>query len=124
MERKAYVEEKMKKDICRGTGKEHQDGFRVEKAHVRDLAILAELAVQMWEGHTLQELEEDFAETMQKPDACFFLAWAGALPVGFAQCQLPKGASLRGRKARHHVVAGRGSLVEQSYRGEIRALIV
>lgn len=88
MERKAYVEEKMKKDICRGTGKEHQDGFRVEKAHVRDLAILAELAVQMWEGHTLQELEEDFAETMQKPDACFFLAWAGALPVGFAQCQL------------------------------------
>ena len=85
---KAHFEQKMGKDIYSVTGKDAWTVFRIDRAGARDAEILAELAVQMWDSHTPAELAEEFAQTIEEQDACFFLAFAGELPVGFAQCQL------------------------------------
>ncbi len=60
----------------------------VRKATNRDCRILAELAVQMWDTHTVDELEAEFTETIQDEQAGFFIKYAGNTPVGFAQCGL------------------------------------
>lgn len=78
----------MKKNIYDITEKDDRNIFRVKKARPQDAALLANLAVQMWNEHTPQELEEEFARTMSEPHACFFLAYIGDFAVGFAQCQL------------------------------------
>lgn len=53
-----------------------------------DILLLAELAVQMWDEHSIQELAEDLADIMAKEDARFFIKYEQEVPVGFAQCQL------------------------------------
>lgn len=58
------------------------------EAKTSDLKVLAELAVCMWDSQTVKELEEDFAEIMEKEDARFFLKYEQEQPIGFAQCQL------------------------------------
>ena len=50
--------------------------------------ILAEMAVQMWDRHTVDELETEFVETMDDKKSCFFIKYIKDLPVGFAQCAL------------------------------------
>ena len=60
----------------------------IRKAESKDLPILAELACQLWPDHTVEEMRTEFAETLTKPDAAFFLAYADETAVGFAQCQL------------------------------------
>ena len=55
---------------------------------IKDLAILAGLACQLWPHHTVEEMRAEYAETIAKPDAVFFLAFAQETAVGFAQCQL------------------------------------
>ena len=60
----------------------------IQKAEIKDLSILAELACQLWPDHTVEEMRTEFAETLTKPDAAFFLAYADETAVGFAQCQL------------------------------------
>ena len=59
----------------------------VRQALPADLPALAALGVQLWPGHTVAELEADFGDIMASGGA-YFLAFAGAEPVGFAQCQL------------------------------------
>ena len=49
---------------------------------------LAELACQLWSDHTVEEMQAEFADTIAKPDAAFFLAYSDETVVGFAQCQL------------------------------------
>ena len=60
----------------------------VKKSTEKDTSILAELAIQMWSNHTLEELESDFAETIKNDNAVCFIKYVGETPVGFAQCQL------------------------------------
>lgn len=60
----------------------------IRKAKVDDLQNLTDLGLQLWPDHEFEELREAFAEIIAKPDAAFFLAFAGAQAVGFAQCQL------------------------------------
>ena len=60
----------------------------IQKAEIADLAALAELACRLWPEHSVEEMIPELAETMAKPDAAFFLAYAGEFPLGFAQCQL------------------------------------
>lgn len=60
----------------------------IRKAEIKDLAILAELACQLWPDHTVEEMRTEYAGTITKPDATFFLAFAQETAVGFAQCQL------------------------------------
>ena len=60
----------------------------IRKAEIKDLHILAELACQLWPDHTVEEMHSEFADTIAKSDAAFFLAYADETAVGFAQCQL------------------------------------
>ena len=60
----------------------------IRKAEIKDLPILAESACQLWPDNTVEEMQAEFAEIIAKPDATFFLAYAGETAIGFAQCQL------------------------------------
>jgi len=60
----------------------------IRKAERTDLPVLAELACGLWPDHTAAEMRGELAETIAKPDAVFFLAYAQETAVGFAQCQL------------------------------------
>ena len=53
-----------------------------------DNGILAELAMQLWDGHSLKQLQEEFEQLTANPDAACFIKYADGQPVGFAQCQL------------------------------------
>lgn len=60
----------------------------IKMAKESDAGHLARLAIRMWQDNTLEELETDFSEIIQREDAALFLYYDGELPVGFAQCQL------------------------------------
>ena len=60
----------------------------IRKAEIKDLAILAELACQLWPHHTVEGMRAEYGQIIEKPDAAFFLAFAQETAVGFAQCQL------------------------------------
>ena len=60
----------------------------IRKAGIKDLPILSELACLLWPDHTVEEMQVEFAETIAKTDAAYFLAYAEETAVGFAQCQL------------------------------------
>ena len=60
----------------------------IRKADMGDLPIIADLALRLWPGHTMEEMQAEMAEILAKEDAAFFLAYGEDLPVGFAQCQL------------------------------------
>ena len=60
----------------------------IKSGEEKDILVLAELAVQMWESHSVGELAEDMAEIMAREDAIFFIKYEQDIPVGFAQCQL------------------------------------
>lgn len=60
----------------------------IKRAVAVDAPVLAELAVRMWDSHTLAELEADFAGLAAGGDAACFIKYAEGEPAGFAQCQL------------------------------------
>ena len=60
----------------------------IQKAEVKDIPAIAELACQLWPDNTVEEMRSEFAKIIAKPDAAFFLAYADENAVGFAQCQL------------------------------------
>lgn len=60
----------------------------IRKAISTDLETLACLAAELWPRHSVQELQEEFAPLLARPDACFFLLYHQGEPAGFAQCQL------------------------------------
>lgn len=62
----------------------------VRKAAKGDSRILAEMAVQMWDSHSVDELETEFAQTLSGEDSAFFIKLENNKPVGFAQCGLRK----------------------------------
>ena len=49
---------------------------------------IAGLAALMWDGHSVEELTDDFAALLSRDDARIFLKYENDIPVGFAQCQL------------------------------------
>ena len=86
----------------------------VQRADIKDCRILSQLAVQMWDGYTEEELENGFMEEMESGKTAFFIKYASSQPVGFAQCGL-----------RHDYVEGtetspvgylEGIFVEEEYR--------
>ncbi|MBR5537728.1 MAG: GNAT family N-acetyltransferase [Clostridia bacterium] len=60
----------------------------VRKAAKADSRILAEMAVQMWDSHTADDLEADFRESLKDERTAFFIKYTDGMPVGFAQCGL------------------------------------
>ena len=60
----------------------------IRKATNGDSRVLAEMAVQMWDSHTVDELETEFVETLNDEQSAFFIKYVNNIPVGFAQCGL------------------------------------
>ncbi len=60
----------------------------ITRAEKKDAPILAELAVEMWDGHTLADLANEFEELAEREDAACFIKYEKGEPIGFAQCQL------------------------------------
>lgn len=60
----------------------------ITQATPKDAMILARLAIQMWNGHTLSELETDFSDIISNENAVCFIKYIEDKPIGFAQCQL------------------------------------
>ena len=60
----------------------------VRKATNSESHILAEMAIQMWDSHTIDELETEFIETLNDEQSAFFIKYLNNVPVGFAQCGL------------------------------------
>lgn len=88
----------------------------IKKANVTDAALVAKLALQMWEDNTLEGLTADLEEIIANPESAVFLLYDGDAAVGFAQCQL-----------RHDYVEGtdsspvgylEGIFVEEAYRNK------
>ena len=60
----------------------------VRKAEKMDLEVLANLAVLMWDGNSVNELLDEFSKIMANGKSQFFLQYVDNMPIGFAQCQL------------------------------------
>ncbi len=60
----------------------------IKRADSKDAGALAEMAIQMWPEHDLDELTEEFRESRKNEEAACFLKYADNRPIAFAQCQL------------------------------------
>ena len=60
----------------------------IKKAKKADSAILAEMALLMWEDDDPNDLKEEFERLTEGDDSACFIQYADDTPVGFAQCQL------------------------------------
>lgn len=60
----------------------------IRKAEIHDISIIANLAVLMWNNHSVEELAKEFSEIILHKNAQFFLKYEENAPIGFAQCQL------------------------------------
>ena len=60
----------------------------ISKATNRDSRILAEMAVQMWDDNTVDDLEAEFTDLLNSNNTVFFIKYADNMPVGFSQCSL------------------------------------
>ena len=61
--------------------------MEIKEAILDEAKIIAELAIHMWNSHTIEELKLDF-EGYIKSGGAVFLAWNSNEAVGFAQCGL------------------------------------
>lgn len=59
----------------------------IERATVDDIAIVAEMAAQVWETDAAP-LVEEFKDFLADEESAVFLCREGGEAVGFAQCQL------------------------------------
>lgn len=60
----------------------------VLKADMSNLDEFAELAVLMWNEHTVQELKNKFSKIISQGGGQLFLKYCQNEPVGFAHCQI------------------------------------
>ncbi len=60
----------------------------IRVATFEDTQIVVELAIQMWESNTVEELTQEFYEYISKENGTIFLAMVDGCAVGFAQCGL------------------------------------
>lgn len=60
----------------------------IKKATINESRIWAEMAIQMWNSNTVDELQMEFAETLKDKSVVFFIKYLEDIPVGFAQCGL------------------------------------
>ena len=59
--------------------------MEIRKAKIEEAGLVAALAVQMWESHTVTDLQEEF-EAYIRDGGAVFLAWKNEEAIGFAQC--------------------------------------
>jgi len=62
--------------------------YMIKAAEIKDLSILANMAVKMWQDSSVSELEQEFKELISNDNAVVFIKYVNQKPIGFAQCQL------------------------------------
>ena len=62
----------------------------IKTATEKDIRIIAELAIQMWDNASLSELENDFLNIVNSRNSVCFIRYSEDTPTGFAQCSLRK----------------------------------
>ncbi|MCA0983458.1 GNAT family N-acetyltransferase [Halobacillus yeomjeoni] len=60
----------------------------ITQAKSQDTAEVAQLALQLWPGNSLEDFIHEISDLIKQPDAAVFLAFHGSESIGFAQCQL------------------------------------
>lgn len=64
------------------------DKNMIKRASIEDAEVLADLAIQMWTDHVLEDLTEDFRHLVMHNDAVCYIKHVDDKPFAFAQCQL------------------------------------
>lgn len=62
--------------------------IQITKATPQEAAVVAALAICMWEDNTLEGLTEEFEEMLHSDEAAVYLLYEDNQAVAFAQCQL------------------------------------
>lgn len=62
--------------------------LRIYKAKEEDALTIAQLAIQMWEDATIEELTDGFVDVINSPEGVVYLGEVNGQKIGFAQCQL------------------------------------
>ena len=60
----------------------------IKRARIEDANVLADLGIQMWSDHDLEDLEAEFQELAMNDETVCFIKYAEDKPIAFAQCQL------------------------------------
>ena len=60
----------------------------IRLATIHDCKLLANMAIKMWNSHTIESLTSEFQETLQNENNVFFIKFTDGTAVGFAQCSL------------------------------------
>ncbi len=60
----------------------------IKRATKEDALTLAQLAIKMWDGNTVEGLAADFEDLLESDKVACFIKYVDGTPVGFAQCQL------------------------------------
>lgn len=60
----------------------------IRRATKDDATVIAQLAVKMWDGHSVPELAAEMEQLLTQENAAIFLHMEQDQAVGFAQCQL------------------------------------
>ena len=60
----------------------------IKRAGMNEGRELANLAIQMWTDHNLNDLEAEFRKLAMNNEAACFIKYADDKPIAFAQCQL------------------------------------
>lgn len=62
----------------------------IRKAAKEDVICIAEMAIMMWDCHSVEELAEEFAAMLDNEECAIYLIFDSIdnMPIGFAQCGL------------------------------------
>ena len=64
------------------------DKSMIKRVRIEDAEVLADLAIQMWPDHVLEDLTEEFRQLVMNDDTVCFIKYVDDKPIAFAQCQL------------------------------------
>ena len=65
-----------------------EENDMIKSAGKSETRTLEELAIQLWDSHTVPDLEKEFEHLVQSDRAVCFIKYVDNTAVGFAQCQL------------------------------------
>ena len=60
----------------------------ISRATKKDVLIISQLAIMMWEDNTIESLSEELSKIINNEDSVIFLTLIENVAIGFAQCQL------------------------------------
>ena len=60
----------------------------IRKATKKDVDMIAEMAIMMWDGNSIDELAGEFKTVLDNEECAIYLYCIDYMPIGFAQCGL------------------------------------